>query len=68
MVVWVTFPEKVNAPKLSTPVTVPPPLPAPALVSVPAPLPTVFAENVKFSVCPETEPDPLPDSFPRPRL
>jgi len=48
---------------LSTPVTVPVPLPEPALAKLPEPLPTVLEENVKFSVCPETVPVPLPVSF-----
>jgi hypothetical protein len=64
----VTVPEYVNAPKLSVPVTVPAPVPPPAVFSVPDPEPTVADENVKLSVFPDTVPEPLPVSFPSPRL
>ena len=66
MVLAVTVPEKVKAPKLSEPVTVPAPEPAPALFNVPEPLPTALDENVKFSVWPEIVPDPVPAWLPRP--
>ena len=67
MVLAVTVPEKVKAPKFSEPVTVPVPEPAPELFNVPAPLPTALEENMKLSVWPEIVPDPVPDWLPRPK-